>query len=140
MPRRQSLFIFSWFALILFLSFPRTLAQQSKPDFSELEKVALAELAESNTPGAAIAMTYAEMARYAGVYGNQANRVEIVSKDGKLWFKGVGRETEITKTGDMHFSTTGQPSAEFALVAGANGKAEFLHLSGRTLSRIEPRP
>jgi len=35
MPRRRSRFIFSWFALTLFLSFPRTLAQQAKPDFTD---------------------------------------------------------------------------------------------------------
>ena len=89
-------------------------------------------------PKQPIAMTEAEMARYTGVYGNQANRVEIVSKDGKLWFKGMGREAELDKIGEMRFSTMGQPTAEFALVAGANGRAEFLHLGGRTLSRIEP--
>ncbi|MGH6630460.1 MAG: hypothetical protein ACREB3_12075, partial [Burkholderiales bacterium] len=60
--------------------------------------------------------------------------------DGKLWFKGAGREAEVNKIGDMRFSTLSQPSAEFALVAGANGRAEFLHLGGRTLSRVEPRP
>ena len=85
-----------------------------------------------------IAMTEAEMARYAGVYGNQSNRVEIVSKDGKLWFKGMGRDVEIDKIGEMRFLTAGEPRAEFVLVAGAKGKAEFLHLGGRTLSRIEP--
>ena len=94
--------------------------------------------AKAETPKPSIAMTETEMVRYAGIYGHQSNRVEILSKDGKLWFKGAGREAELNKIGEMHFSTAGQPNTEFVLVAGANGKAEFLHQGGRTLSRIDP--
>jgi hypothetical protein len=69
---------------------------------------------------------------------SRPNQVEIVRKDGKLWFKGMGREAEINKIGEMRFATGGPPRAEFVLVANAGGRAEFLHLGGRTLSRIAP--
>src|SRR5262245_43543894 len=57
MFRKHSLFVSCLAMLVGVTAFNLAVAQQpqsSKPDFSELEKVALAELAETNTPGAAV--------------------------------------------------------------------------------------
>jgi CubicO group peptidase (beta-lactamase class C family) len=88
-----------------------------------------------------VAMTEAEMARYIGVYGDQPNRIEIAIKDGKLFLKVLGREAQVNKLGELRFSATlpGR-TEEFALVPGADGKAEFLHVGGRTLRKVQSQP
>src|SRR5262245_24767871 len=53
-----------------------------------------------------IAMTDDEMTRYTGVFGDPGSRIEITIKDKKLWFKGPGREGEISKFGESRFSAT----------------------------------
>ncbi|MBO0798064.1 MAG: serine hydrolase, partial [Blastocatellia bacterium] len=86
-----------------------------------------------------IVMTEAEMARYVGVYGALPNRIEIVIKDGKLLFKGMGHEAQISKLRESRFSATipgSSQTIEFALVPGADGKAEFLFLGGQALSKV----
>jgi len=89
-----------------------------------------------------VAVTEAEMARYIGVYGDQPNRIEIAIKDGKLFLKVMGREGQVSKLGELRFSVTLGPSrtVEFALVPGADGKAEFLHVGGRTLRKAQSQP
>ncbi|MGH9766685.1 MAG: serine hydrolase, partial [Blastocatellia bacterium] len=88
-----------------------------------------------------VAITEAEMARYIGVYGDQPNRVEIEIKDGKLFLKVMGREAQVDKLGELRFlATLPSRTVEFALVPGADGKAEFLHVGGRTLSKVQSQP
>jgi len=90
-----------------------------------------------------VAMTKAEMARYVGVYGDQPNPIEIAIKDGKLLLKDLGREGQVSKLGESRFSATlpGDSQAlEFALVPGADGKAEFLFLGGRTFRKVQSQP
>ncbi|MBO0727018.1 MAG: hypothetical protein J2P52_15545, partial [Blastocatellia bacterium] len=94
-------------------------------------------------PPKPIAMTEVEMARYIGVYDAQPNRIEIAIKDGKLLFKGDGVEAQVVKLGESRFSATPPGSSEtveFALVPGADGKAEFLFLGGRAFSKIRSQP
>jgi CubicO group peptidase (beta-lactamase class C family) len=88
-----------------------------------------------------IAMTEAEMVRYIGVYGAQPNRIEIAIKDGTLLFKGMGVEAQVIKLSESRFSATGASrKVEFALVPGADGKAEFMVLGGRVLSKVQSQP
>jgi CubicO group peptidase (beta-lactamase class C family) len=90
-----------------------------------------------------VAMTEAEMARYIGVYGDQPNRIEISIKDGKLIFKWMGREAQVSKLGESRFSARtadGSQTVEFALVPGADGKAEFLFMSGRGRGKVQSQP
>jgi CubicO group peptidase (beta-lactamase class C family) len=87
-----------------------------------------------------VAMTEEEMARYIGVYGDQPNSIEITIKNGRLLFKGMGREGEVSNLGDSRFSAglpdDSQP-INFMLMKGADGKAEFLFLGGRALSKVQ---
>ncbi|HKE03121.1 MAG TPA: hypothetical protein VKE91_03630, partial [Blastocatellia bacterium] len=90
-----------------------------------------------------VPMTEAEMARYVGVYGDQPNRIEISIKDGKLLFKGMGREAQVSKLGESRFSMTlpdASQTVEFTLAPGADGRAEFLFLGGRVRSRVQSQP
>jgi CubicO group peptidase (beta-lactamase class C family) len=77
------------------------------------------------------ALTESEMRQYVGVFGE----VELLIKDGKLMRKAGGNETPVMKVGEM----TGRRelrcvagAAEFVLILGADGTAEFLHAGGRT--------
>jgi CubicO group peptidase (beta-lactamase class C family) len=54
--------------LLLWVAFAQQ-PQSSKPDFGELEKVALAELAETNTPGAAVGVVSGDRLVYAKGFG-----------------------------------------------------------------------
>ncbi|MGH9937246.1 MAG: hypothetical protein ACREAM_13450, partial [Blastocatellia bacterium] len=82
-----------------------------------------------------------EMAGYIGVYGDQPNRVEIAIKDGKLFLKVMGREAQVSKLGELRFlATLPSRTVEFALVPGADGKAEFLHVGGRTHRKVQSQP
>jgi hypothetical protein len=90
-----------------------------------------------------VAMTEAEMAGYIGVYGDQPNRIEISVKDGKLLFKGMGREAQVRKIGESRFSMTlpgASQAVEFTLVPGADGKAEFLFMGGRGRRKVQSQP
>ena len=84
-------------------------------------------------------MTEAEMTRYLGVFGDAQNRIEIVVKQGLLYLKRGTREGLVNKLGDSRFSAMIQGEAtplEFAIVAGADGRAEFLHLGMRAMKRV----
>jgi CubicO group peptidase (beta-lactamase class C family) len=88
-----------------------------------------------------VEMTEAEMARYVGVYGAQPNRYEIAIKDGKLVIKWTDVEAQVSKLGESRFSATGpSQTTEFALVPGADGKAEFMFLSGRAFGKVQSQP
>lgn len=85
-----------------------------------------------------LTMTSVEMTRYAGVYGVPSNTIALSIKDGALWFQSGGEQGQVRKVADARFQAInpgGSQIAEFTLIAGADGKAEFLHMGGRTLSR-----
>jgi CubicO group peptidase (beta-lactamase class C family) len=91
---------------------------------------------EVKEPEKEIPMDAAEMARYTGVYVHQPQRFELFIKGGKLFGKQGNTEGEVKKVGDMKFSiaTPGRPQS-FALVAGPDGRAEYLHFSLRAAKR-----
>jgi CubicO group peptidase (beta-lactamase class C family) len=73
------------------------------------------------------ALTPQQAAGYAGVYSQGGTRtMEIVARDGKLFLKQNGRETELRRTGEHRF-TSG-----LVFVAGADGRIEYLHAGGRS--------
>lgn len=83
-----------------------------------------------------IPMSEAEMVRYVGVYVQQPQRFELFIKDGKLYGKQGSVEGAVKKIGDWRFSIA-MPggSQEFALVAGTDGKAEYLSIGLRAAKR-----
>ena len=91
------------------------------------------EPAPPRTLTQSLPMTDAEMASYLGTYSNE-NTVEIVLRDHHLFLREGKSELPIRKLKERVFSA-GQ-SQIFALVAGANGRIEFLHRAGRALRRI----
>lgn len=98
--------------------------QSSKPDFGELEKVALAELAETNTPGAAVG---------------------VVSGDRLVFAKGFGVsnvETGAPVTPDMLFrlgSTTKMFTAAAVVTLAEEGKLELGAPIGKYAKGLSPK-
>ncbi len=83
-----------------------------------------------------VPMSEAEMARYVGVYVQQPQRFELFIKDGKLYGKQGGVEGVVKKIGEGRFSIAmPNGSQQFALIAGADGKAEYLSISLRATKR-----
>ena len=85
-------------------------------------------------------MTEAEMTRYVGTFGTDANRIELSIRNGKLWFKRSTREGMVKKVADGRFLAGGagtSAAVEIVLVPGKDGKAEFLHVGGRTYKKAE---
>ena len=94
---------------------------------------------EDDKPKQELPMTAAEMSSYAGKYGQREVSFEILLKDGKLFLKQGPNEMRIRKIGENRFSaapTDNSRSMEFALVAGADGKAEYFHTGLRAAKRI----
>jgi len=94
---------------------------------------------EDDKPKQELPMTAAEMSSYAGKYGQREVSFEILLKDGKLFLKQGPNELRIRKIGENRFSaapTDNSRSMEFALVAGADGKAEYFHTGLRAAKRI----
>ena len=85
-----------------------------------------------------IPMDAAEMMKYAGTYTNPPARVDLVLRDGKLYFRRGTEEAEVAKIGDLRFSITpaaGGTAQTFALVPGPDGTIAFLHMGSRAFRR-----
>src|SRR5262245_11177738 len=109
--------------LLLWVAFAQQ-PQSSKPDFGELEKVALAELAETNTPGAAVG---------------------VVSGDRLVFAKGFGVsnvETGAPVTPDMLFrlgSTTKMFTAAALVTLAEEGKLKLDEPIGKYAKGLSPK-
>lgn len=75
-------------------------------------------------------MTESEMKRYEGSYSNRWT-MKIFIRDGRLFLDFFGQELPVTKIGENRFSATPRGATqpeEFLIGAGADGRAEFMHL------------
>jgi len=86
------------------------------------------ELAESAIPAS-------EFAKYVGSYRNGETTMQIVERDGKLFFRSMElRKGEggwlIVKSAD------GKTAMRIFGISGADGKIEYLHLGGRAAARV----
>jgi CubicO group peptidase (beta-lactamase class C family) len=96
------------------------------------------EPVQPRTVTQAFPMSDEEMASYLGTYNNE-NIVEIVLKDHQLFLREGESELPIKKLKEHVFSA-GPPGMSqqqiFTLVAGANGRIEFLYRAGRALRKV----
>jgi hypothetical protein len=77
----------------------------------------------------------AEFAKYKGTYRNGAASIQIIERDGKLYYRSMElRKGEggwlIMKTAD------GRTAGRIFAVSGADGKIEYLHMGGRASVRV----
>ena len=112
------------FGLIITLVAAAFATQEQQPDFSQLEKVLLDELRETNTPGATIA---------------------IVSGDRVIYVKAVGTsnvETGAPMTPDMLFrigSTTKMFTATALVTLAEEGKLKLDEAIGKRIDGLNPK-
>jgi hypothetical protein len=83
-------------------------------------------------------MDAGELAKYAGSYTNGAQRVDLLARDGKLFFRRGSTEMEAVKTGELLFSMkppNGGAAQNFSLVPGAGGAIAYLHAGSRAFKK-----
>lgn len=94
----------------------------------------------SPPPKPSISMTSAEMKNYVGRFSQTPEGgVELLLKDGKLFFKDGRTELAVAKVGDGVLSITPAGSSqpqEIRCLLGQNGRAEYLYRGSRALKRI----
>jgi CubicO group peptidase (beta-lactamase class C family) len=82
-------------------------------------------------------MSEEEMSRYVGAYVNSPTylSVEILKKGNELFLRQVGSSemSRIIKVGENRFSSDGE---ELALLPGADGAVEYLHIVGHAFKRV----
>jgi CubicO group peptidase (beta-lactamase class C family) len=120
------------FAVILLMNF--TGAAMPKTAEKAMELVLSLEPKPPAKPAEEIAMTSEEIGKCAGRFRNGTDTEELLVNDGKLMLKRAARESEVVKLGEGRFRTK-PDRAEFLLVPGKDGKAEFLFRGGRALAR-----
>jgi CubicO group peptidase (beta-lactamase class C family) len=75
----------------------------------------------------------AEISKIVGIYQNGGQRIEIAARDGRLFVKRGGSETEF----ERHSETSFRAGTEYTLVAGASGAIEYLHSGARSFARVK---
>jgi CubicO group peptidase (beta-lactamase class C family) len=86
-----------------------------------------------------MAMSEVEMRRCVGLFVQGSNSVELLLADGRLVAKRGNQQYPVNKVGEGRF-TAGpieRPVVSFALVYGADGRAEYFHAGERSLRRIK---
>jgi len=80
----------------------------------------------------------AEMAGYVGRYSHAPQTWEVFVKEGKLWLKHEGVESELKKVGPATFAY--DPGGELVFAPGADGKVEHLFLGMYAAKKVPPMP
>jgi CubicO group peptidase (beta-lactamase class C family) len=127
------------FAVIILVNRTGGALRKAVERASELMLPMLQPVADTELEPQSVNMEEAEMTRYVGTYGTDTNRIELSIRSGKLWFKRSTREGMVTKVADGRFLAAGGGTSapvEIVLVPGKDGKAEFLHVGGRTYRKM----
>jgi CubicO group peptidase (beta-lactamase class C family) len=93
---------------------------------------------ERNGMNSAPPPSEAEMAGYVGRYSHAPQTWEVFVKDGKLWLKHEGLESELKKVGPATFAY--DPGGELVFALGADGKVEHLFLGMYAAKKVPPMP
>ncbi|SPF38670.1 conserved hypothetical protein [Candidatus Sulfopaludibacter sp. SbA4] len=87
-------------------------------------------------PKAALPISAQDAARVSGVYQNGDQRIEIVARDNRLFLKpGRSAERPLVKHSDARYALEGG-AAEYVVVAGTDGKAEYVSNGSRSFARV----
>jgi CubicO group peptidase (beta-lactamase class C family) len=87
-----------------------------------------------------LTISESQMKEITGLYQSPSLRVELLLREGKLFYKQGSNEQEIRKIGEHDYvvELSGQGrQRRFSLLPGAHGRTEFLHVSGRALKKVE---
>lgn len=105
-----------------------------------LEVMLSLKVVEEVKPKPTLAMTAAEMSSYVGTY-TQPNRfkIEISTKDGKLFVKEFNQEMPLNKIGENRFSfqfLQAKQPVEIYVNPAVGGKSGFVHQYVRAFKKI----
>jgi CubicO group peptidase (beta-lactamase class C family) len=95
----------------------------------------LKALGQEKTAAPAPHFTPGEITSLPGRYRQGANMVEILARDGKLFFKQGTTEAPIQKLSDSRFVVIAAQRREIVIVRSSNGRVEYLHAGMRALAR-----
>jgi hypothetical protein len=91
-------------------------------------------------PKEALAISEEDLRHNVGVYQNGDQRFEIVAEGNRLLLKpGPAAAVPLVKRGEGRYALEGREATEFAMVAGANGRTEYLHSGSRSYARVGKR-
>jgi hypothetical protein len=93
--------------------------------------------AEAEKPKEKLPLTAANLAGFAGKYVNGPQTWEIFVKNGSLFLKDEEAEYPLTKTGAQRLSFGDKLENDVALVAGTDGKTEYI-FTGLYSARRKP--
>jgi len=84
-----------------------------------------------------MAVTAEDLSRHTGVYRNGGERLEILARENRLYLKRGGMvEVPLVKHSATRYALeSGGP--EYVVVAGADGKTQYLHSGSRSFARVE---
>ena len=92
---------------------------------------------EPPKPKAALPVSAEDASRNAGVYQNGDQRLEILAKGNQLFLnREGGAEAPLVKHTEVRYAVEGRTAAEFVMVAGADGKTEYVHSGSRSFARV----
>lgn len=92
--------------------------------------------AKSLEQASSLTLTEAEIDRCIGIFSQGQQQVELLKRDGQLWLKRDAQNLRVSKIGAGRFKTE---AITFALVFGAEGKAEYFHTGLRSLRRTKAK-
>jgi CubicO group peptidase (beta-lactamase class C family) len=89
---------------------------------------------EKRAEPAAIPVTEVDAKSFAGVYVSGPRKITVSAKNGALVMDSGERSVELVRVGADKFRANGM--GEVTFVKGANGKAEYVFMGGRTSRRV----
>ena len=106
----------------------------SLPATAERALELVAQLSEkpAEKKPAALPVSAEQIQKITGVYRNGDQRIDIITRDNRLYVTLSGREFELVNHGENHFSG----GAEFTLVPGARGTVRYLCAGLRAFVRV----
>lgn len=99
------------------------------------EMLASLQPKEETRPKPPLAVTESDLTRVAGTYRNGDQHIEIFARDGRLFLKRGGREVALVKHSESRYAPENGP--DIVVVAGRDGKAEYLFNGSRALARLQ---
>ena len=76
----------------------------------------------------------ADLTRFPGTYSQGPRQIAVAAKNGALLLTQAGRETSMTKLGDLEFAVGG---TRYVFVTDPSGAVTFVHSGGRAWRKIK---
>jgi CubicO group peptidase (beta-lactamase class C family) len=127
------------FAVILLANNTEVMLNQTAAKAMELFLPPPPKEKEKKSSSVVMPLTAKEMSDWAGIYQNPFATLELLAKDDNLFFKQGDAELLASKAGDRRLSIHLPQGArqEIVLVAGPDGRVEFLCMNDHAFKRVD---